>query len=232
MADTKIKSIFNWSGGKDSALALHKVLQENQYEVVSLVTTLDENTGLSFLHSIPINKLQEQAESIGIPLYLISFSAEGKNYEEKYQDAILHFKKLGVTHFIFGDIHLSEIKSYREKKLAPYSIEVLEPLWNKNSEEVINDFFESGIKTKLIVTQADKLGEEYIGKTLTKPLVNNFPKGTDPCGEFGEYHTFAYAGGPFRFSIDYPIKEIVKKTYPINLENGETAYTEFWQAII
>jgi uncharacterized protein (TIGR00290 family) len=223
------KAVFNWSGGKDSALALHLVLQDRSTTVVSLITTLDKETGKSFLHGIPVHKLQEQAKSIGIPLYVIEFSTQDRNYEKQYLSAVEHFKALGVTQFIFGDIHLSQVKTYREKHLNPLGIEVVEPLWDKSSAEVIQQFFESGIQAKIVVTQADKLNETYIGQVLNPSLVESFPIGIDPCGEFGEYHTFAFAGGPFKQSIHYPTERRIKSSYQVNLDNGETTFTDYWQ---
>ena len=150
------KAVFNWSGGKDSALALYKVLQENEFEVIALLTTLNEETGTSSVHSIPIEILQKQSESIGIPLYTVLFGKDLNNYDDKMQTAVNYFKEQGVTHFIFGDIFLADIKAYRETKLYSLGIEVVEPLWNKSPEEVIEEFINSGIKSKIIVTKADK----------------------------------------------------------------------------
>lgn len=137
------KAVFNWSGGKDSALALQKVLEEKEFKVIALLTTMNEETAKSSMHSIPLEILKRQAESIGIPLYTVASSTALKNYDQKMSDAVHHFKELGVRHFIFGDIFLSDVKAYRESKLHPLGIEVVEPLWVKTSQEVIDDFISS-----------------------------------------------------------------------------------------
>ena len=204
------KAVFNWSGGKDSALALQKVLEEKEFEVIALLTTMNEETSKSSMHAIPLEILERQAESIGIPLFTVASSTELKNYEEKMSEAVQHFKQLGVKHFIFGDIFLSDVKAYRESKLHPLGIEVVEPLWEKTSQEVIDDFLRSGIKSKIIVTQADLLDESYIGKDLDEDLVKSFAKNIDVCGENGEYHTLSYAGGLFRKKVEFSISETVK----------------------
>lgn len=226
------KAVFNWSGGKDSALALHKVLEENKFEVVSLLTTMNEETLKSSMHSIPLEILSRQAESIGIPLYTVAFSKALDNYDEKMAEIVEHFKKQGVAHFIFGDIFLSDVKAYRERKLNPLGIEVLEPLWNKTSEEIIEIFLKSGIKTKIIVTQADKLDSSYIGKDIDANLINSLPDNVDICGENGEYHTLAYSGGLFKKDVKFTIAEINKTTYQFRLDNGETLTSEYWEAEI
>ena len=107
------KAVFNWSGGKDSALALQKVLEEKEFEVIALLTTMNEETAKSSMHSIPLEILERQADSIGIPLYAVTSSTMLKNYEEKIQEAVKHFKEQGVKHFIFGDIFLSDVKIIR-----------------------------------------------------------------------------------------------------------------------
>ena len=185
------KAVFNWSGGKDSALALQKVLEEKEFEVIALLTTMNDESQKSSMHEIPLQILERQADSIGIPLYTVASSTALKNYEEKMSDAVQHFKEQGVKHFIFGDIFLSDVKAYRESKLQPLGIEVVEPLWEKTSQEVIDNFLRSGIKSKIIVTQADLLDETYIGKELNQNLINSFPKNIDVCGENGEYHTLS-----------------------------------------
>lgn len=226
------KAIFNWSGGKDSALALQKTLEENEFEVVSLLTTINEENLKSSIHAVPLEILSRQAESIGIPLYTVLFAEDLKNYDEKMRRTIEHFKKQGVTHFIFGDIFLNDVKAYRERKLNPLGIEVVEPLWNRTSREVINDFLKSGIKSKIIVTQADKLDETFIGKELDINLISSFPNNVDVCGENGEYHTLSYAGGLFKNTIEFSISDIHQISYDINLDNGQTQTFQYWQAEI
>lgn len=226
------KAVFNWSGGKDSALALQTVLQDNQFDIVSLLTTINEETLTSSIHSIPIEILSKQAESIGISLYTVLFAKDLKNYDDKMRETIDHFKKQGVTHFIFGDIFLEDVKTHRESKLNPLGIEVVEPLWDKSSAEIIDDFLKSGIKTKIIVTQADKLDQTFIGKDLDQNTVNSFPDDIDVCGENGEYHTLSYAGGLFKKDIDFTISQANKISYDIGLDNGQTKTFEYWQADI
>ncbi len=226
------KAVFNWSGGKDSALALRKVLEENYFEVVSLLTTINEESLKSSMHSIPPEILSRQAESIGIPLHTVVFSKELKNYDEKMSVTVDYFKKQGVTHFIFGDIYLADVKSYRESKLNPLGIEVVEPLWNKTVSEIMDDFLKSGIKTKIIVTQADKLDKTFIGKDLDANLVNALADDIDICGENGEYHTLAYEGGLFKKKVEFSISEVNKISYEFKVDTGETMTCEYWQAEI
>ena len=148
------------------------------------------------------------------------------------KETVMYFKEQGVSCFAFGDIFLADIKAYREQKLNPMGIEVLEPLWNMTSEEVIRDFLASGIKTKLIVTQADKLSAAYIGKNLDAELIASFPEDVDLCGENGEYHTLAYDGDIFRNAVEFQIIETTMISHDILLDSGETKRFDYWQAVI
>lgn len=226
------KVVFNWSGGKDSALALQKLLKDGKYEIVSLLTTINSDTGTSSIHSIPLTILEQQAHSIGIPLHKVLISKDLKNYEVAMKETVMYFKEQGVSCFAFGDVFLADIKAYREQKLNPMGIEVLEPLWNMTSEEVIRDFLASGIKTKLIVTQADKLSAAYIGKNLDAKLIASFPEDVDLCGENGEYHTLAYDGDIFRNAVEFQTIETTMISHDILLDSGETKRFDYWQAVI
>jgi uncharacterized protein (TIGR00290 family) len=226
------KAVFNWSGGKDSALALYKTLQENVYDVAYLLTTVNEETLTSSIHSLPLEVLSRQADSIGIPLHTVLFAKDLSNYDNKMRETVDHFKKQGVTHLIFGDIFLADVKTFRESKLNPLGIEVVEPLWDKSSTEIIDDFLKSGIRTKIIVTQADKLDNTFIGKELDMDFINSLPYNVDVCGENGEYHSLSYAGGLFKKVVEFQISGTTKISYDIKLDNRQTNTFEYWQAEI
>lgn len=226
------KAVFNWSGGKDSALALQKILQENEFEVESLLTTVTEATRTSTVHSIPLKLLLKQATSIRIPLYTVTLPKGMASYAEEMTKAVAHFKAQGVTHFIFGDISLADVKSFRESKLNPLGIEVVEPLWGRDSEAVFRDFLESGIKAKIIVTQTDKLDQTFIGREIDHTLLRSLPAGIDPCGENGEYHTFTYDGPLFNKKIEFEIIRTEKISHDFKIDTGELKRYEYWHAEI
>ena len=231
IVQTPKKAVFNWSGGKDSALALYTVLQQKQFEVVALLTTVNEETELSSMHAIPFSLLMKQAESIGISLYPVFLPKNLPVYEQRMLDAAHHFKAQGVEHFIFGDIYLSDVRKYREDRLHPLGIEVVEPIWNLDSTEVMKHFLDSGIRTKIIVTDASKLDRSFIGQDIDAALIERMPEDVDICGENGEYHTFAYAGTLFKQTVEFEIVETRQMSYDFKLENGEEKTYHYWQAI-
>jgi uncharacterized protein (TIGR00290 family) len=227
---SKKLAVFNWSGGKDSALALQIIMETNEYEVISLFTVMDKLTGKSSIHSIPKEVLSVQAESIGIPLYCQNFDHNLADYEKQMLEVVRYFKNLGVTHFIFGDIALADVKHYREGKLNPLGIEVVAPLWEKTSERVMADFLNSEIRAKIIVTQADKLDCSFIGKELNRKTIESFPDDIDICGENGEYHSIAFDGKLFKNAVNFSFGITKKVSYDIKLDDDQIKTFEYWQA--
>lgn len=231
-SDMKKKAVFNWSGGKDSALALLSALRSNQYDIVSLLTTVNRDTKRSSMHSIPDHVLRAQADSIGLPLYMLELIPDGSmsDYEQGMHRAVNHFKTLGVTHFIFGDIFLHDVRSYREKQLAPYGMEVVEPLWDRSSEEVMEEFLTSGLCTVVVTTQADILGKEFVGRIIDRDFVASLPAGVDICGEQGEYHTLCFEGPLFARPVAFQLEEPYLFSHEVGLEDGSVKTYSYWFA--
>lgn len=226
-------AVFNWSGGKDSALALWQTVASGEYRIVSLLTTVNRDTERSSMHGIPISLLERQAESIGIPLTILELpSGEMAGYESAMSQAVERFMSQGVDHFIFGDIFLHDVRSYREKHLSPYGVTVVEPLWGKSSAEVMEDYLASGLRTTVITTESDALGREWIGRTIDRRFVDELPSGVDPCGENGEYHTFCYDGPIFSRPVSFSLGETVKKCFPVKLDDGTEKRYCYWFADI
>ena len=216
------KAVFNWSGGKDSALALHQVLQEDRYEIVALLTTVNRSTRRSSMHGIPTELLQRQADSIGIPLYVVDLTPKGnmEDYETAMRGAVEHFKAIGAGRFIFGDIFLHDVRRYREEQLAPYGIEVVEPLWGAESPEVMGGFLATGLRCVVVTTMYDGLGPSVIGREVDAAFVASLPSGVDPNGENGEYHTFCYDGPIFSSPVPFVLGSPSTRSYDISLDNG------------
>ncbi len=226
---SKPKAVFNWSGGKDSAHALLKALASGEYEIIALLTTVNADTGCSTMHDIPIAILERQASSIGIPLYVVGLAPQCgiDNYSAAMAQAVEHFKSKGVTHFIFGDIFLHDVRSYRERQLARCGIEVVEPLWGKSSAEVMDEFLASGLKAT-IVTTGEELGRDAIGRLIDTEFIASLPASVDPNGENGEYHTLCHDGPIFSHPIPFNITQPVSKSYDIGLDDGTTRTFTYW----
>lgn len=222
MDKLKKKAVLNWSGGKDSAHALYKVLQSDEYEIVSLLTTINRDTLLSTMHNIPLELLKIQSQHLGIPLKIVGLKPQGNmdDYSKSMEEAVIEFKKKGVTHFIFGDIFLHDVRSYREQQLRPLGITVVEPLWDKTSQTVMDEFLTSGLKTIVVTTMNDGLGTEALGRLVDHSFIDSLPKEMDPNGENGEYHTFCYDGPIYQSPVPFSIGSPYMKSFDIRLDNG------------
>jgi uncharacterized protein (TIGR00290 family) len=209
----KIPCIFNWSGGKDSSLALYHCLQNPELDIKYLVTSINDSVNRISMHGVRYALLLEQAKAIGIPLYEIRLPEMPTM--SAYDEIIkLHLDKLkaeGITHSIFGDIFLEDLKKYREDRLAEVGLKAIFPLWKRDTQELMTEFLDLGFKTVIACTQ-EKLGD-FVGEVITQELIKQFPKEVDVCGENGEFHTFAFAGPIFKNEIAYTLGEKVFKSY-------------------
>lgn len=226
---TTPKAIMNWSGGKDSALALHAVLEASSYEVVGLLTTVNEAYGRISMHGVREELLDQQAAAIGLPLHKIRIP-EQVNME--VYDAIMHraLKQLvaeGVTHAIFGDLFLEDLKSYREKRLAELNLTGVFPLWQRDTTELAQQFVTQGFQAVTVCVNEKQLDHSFVGREMDRTFFASLPSDVDPCGENGEYHSFVYAGPIFSRPIPVKKGEVFRRTLG---EANDTFDTGFWYA--
>jgi len=214
--------IFNWSGGKDSTLALHYTLQDSSIQIKYLVTTVTEQFNRVSMHGVRASLLIKQAESIGIPLYQIKLPEmpDMETYDQVMYQHLSKFKAEGITHSIFGDIFLEDLRLYRERKLKEVGLKAIFPLWNKNTLQLIDEFLNLNYKTVIVCAQQNL--KFICGKIIDNDLIGKLPDNVDPCGENGEFHTFAFEGPVFKNKIAFQIGETVFKTYK-NPSTGDTS---------
>ena len=228
-----IPAVFCWSGGKDSALCLYKVLQKKEFDVKFLLTTVNEKFRRISMHGVREELLDEQAKQIGIPLVKI-YVNEGTNaeYEKKMEETLLRFKSEGINHVIFGDIFLEDLRKYREDNLAKVGMKGIFPLWKQNTKELLREFIALKFKTVLCCMNDAYLGEDWAGRIIDNDFLSSLPENVDACGENGEYHTFCFDGPIFKTPIKISIGEKiykpleVKTTDDCNLPSSKTK--GFW----
>jgi uncharacterized protein (TIGR00290 family) len=208
-----MKCIFNWSGGKDSALALYHCLQNPDLEIKYLVTTINDAADRISMHGVRTELLVKQAESIGIPLYQIRLPEMPgmKEYDEVMHHHLSHLKNEGITHSIFGDIFLQDLKDYRDARLSELGLTGIYPLWKRDTSELINEFLALGFGTVIACTQARL--ERIVGKEISLELIEALPDDVDVCGENGEFHTFTFKGPIFKKEISYKTGIKIFKEY-------------------
>lgn len=223
----KKKALFNWSSGKDSAFALYKILQNDEFEIVSLLTSVSEHYQRISMHGVRMELLDLQAESLQLPLtkMMLPEMPTMEVYENVMKNTLSKFKENGVTHSIFGDIFLEDLRKYREDKLKEGGLVGEFPLWKIGTTELIHDFINLGFKTIVTCVNEKFLDKSFVGRIIDESFINDLPDNVDVCGENGEFHTFCFDGPIFKKPIAFETGEIVYKKYekPKNISSSNTA---------
>lgn len=214
----KEKIVLSWSGGKDSTMAAYHLLASQKYEITALMTTVTEEFDRISMHGVRRILLEQQAESLGIPLYTILIPKDCSNeiYEERMRDACLHFKAQGITKIAFGDLFLEDLKQYRDERLAQVGMTGLYPIWMRDTEEIVRTFIGLGFKALLACVDTQAIDASFAGREIDVHLLRDLPESADPCGEYGEYHSFVYAGPIFKKTIACKAGERVMRTPRFN----------------
>ena len=184
-----LKAISSWSGGKDSCLACYKAIQQG-YDVKLLLNFISRESKRGCFHGIEGRLLKFQAELIGIPLEQREVSPDMNKYEEEFKAAVSQLRGKDIGSMVFGDIYLLEHESWIERVCGDLKIKPLEPLWENDPENIVDEFIKSGFKAIIVSCKADIMGKEFLGRYIDKSLVKELKKrGICPCGEKGEFHT-------------------------------------------
>ena len=221
------KAIFNWSSGKDSALSLYKILQNPDYKIEYLLTSVNEQFQRISMHGVRVELLEAQAKSIGLPLKIMQIPEMPtmEVYETVMMQTLTELKKDGITHSVFGDIFLEDLRKYREDQLAKIGFEGVFPIWKIPSKELIDEFLQLGFKTIVVCVNERYLDKSFVGRIIDQDFINDLPENVDLCGENGEFHTFTFDGPIFSEPINFEIGEIVYRKYekPKTEDLSETA---------
>jgi uncharacterized protein (TIGR00290 family) len=205
--------LFCWSGGKDSAMALHALLQDRRVRVVALLTTVTEGYDRVSMHGVRRELLHRQAQSVGLPLHEVLIPPECVNsiYEARMEAALrTHFEN-GVRKVAFGDIFLEDLRAYREKNLARIGMTALFPIWKRGSRELIDSFQAQGFRSIAVCVNPKLLDRSFVGRELDASFFADLPAQVDCCGENGEFHTFAFDGPIFKDAIGFQVGERVDR---------------------
>jgi len=207
----KERILFCWSGGKDSALALDELLRGDAVDVVGLLTTVTADYDRVSMHGVRRRLLERQAALLGLPLEIVYLSKDSSNeeYESRMEELLLRYKEKGVLTAAFGDIHLSEVREYRERNLEVVGMKALFPLWGRNTRELARFFVRRGFKAVVTCVDTRVLDGGFVGRMMDNVFFADLPTDVDPCGENGEYHSFVYDAPMFREPIPCITGEVV-----------------------
>jgi len=208
--------VLSWSGGKDSALAL-QALRNGNYQVVSLLCTVAGEYGRVSHHGVRVELLEAQARAVGVPLHRVDLPSDphrpctNEHYEKAMSEALEPYLDAGIRTVAFGDLFLEDIREYREDRLARVGMKGLFPIWGEDTSKLVRRFIDDGFKARLSCVTMETLGERFAGRELDAALLADLPKGVDPCGEKGDYHSFVYDGPIFEHPLGIRVGEKVKR---------------------
>ena len=191
------KALIAWSSGKDSAWALHEARRSGECEIVGALTTVTETFARVSMHGVREELLAAQLDACGLKPIIVRIPSPCSNeiYEREMGSAMAQAKASGITHVIFGDLFLEDVRAYRETKLAAAEMHAVFPLWGKPTDRLAREMIAAGVEARLVCVDLKALPKSFAGRSFDLSLLDELPPGTDPCGERGEFHTFV-TGGP------------------------------------
>jgi len=203
----------SWSSGKDSAWALHVLRSSEEFEVTAVFTTINRDAGRVAMHAVREELLDAQAGAAGLPLVKVPIPAKCSNtiYEAAMEKVVAQARGASVYHMAFGDLFLEDIRRYREEKLAPAGITPVFPVWGLETAKLASDMIAAGLRAYLTCIDPKQLGRQFAGRAFDQQLLSDLPPSVDPCGENGEFHSFAFAGPMFTKPLRVRTGEIVDR---------------------
>ena len=231
----KAKVILSWSGGKDSALALHELYESQDYEIAALLTTVTQDYDRISMHGVRRILLERQAQSLGLPLEKVFISKDTSNeeYESKIREVLLKYLTAGVRSVVFGDIFLEDLRKHREDNLSKIGMEGIFPIWKRDTVELAHTFIDLGFKAVITCVDSNVLDKIFIGRAFDEQFLSKLPSAVDPCGENGEFHSFVYDGPRFQEKILHTMGEVVlreNRFYYCDLMPAQNRYSYLYSA--
>jgi uncharacterized protein (TIGR00290 family) len=182
-------------------------------EVVGVLTTLNEGYGRVAMHGVRDSVLDRQIGALGLPALKVMLPnpCPNETYQERMAQACARIKEQGVTHVVFGDLFLEDIRAYREQQLAAVGMTGVFPLWRRDTAALARAMIASGVVAHLVCVDPRRLGREFAGRRFDSQLLSDLPAQVDPCGENGEFHTLVSGGPMFTAPIEVRVGEIVER---------------------
>jgi uncharacterized protein (TIGR00290 family) len=229
----KTPVVMSWSGGKDSAMALYELLRSGDYEVVALLASVSDEYRRISHHGVREILLDQQADALGIALekvYLPSGKSQpctNEVYEQIMGDVLAKFRARAVETVAFGDLFLEDLRAWREANLAKGGMRGVFPNWKRDTTQFARDVIAMGFKAFISCVEG-KVGPGFVGRPFDAEFLADLPPGIDPCGEYGEFHSFVYDGPIFKRPVAVRVGEIVIRDgrYYADLLPGEIRASE------
>jgi len=207
------KTLVSWSSGKDSAWMVHVLRRQPGIELAGMLTTVNEVYQRVAMHAVRVELLQAQADSLELPLWQIPIPSPCPNevYERAMAGAVERAVSEGFTHVAFGDLFLEDIRRYREERLAGSGLTPMFPLFGADTTALARTMVAGGLRARLTCVNPKVVDRRFAGREFDSALLDELPPSVDPCGERGEFHSFAYAGPMFDKPIAIASGEVVER---------------------
>jgi uncharacterized protein (TIGR00290 family) len=205
--------LLSWSSGKDSAWALHVLRQQGDVQVAGLLTTITQVHDRVAMHAVRSELLRAQADAAGLPLWPVPIPSPCSNdeYEAAMAEVIGRAARAGISGIAFGDLYLQDVRRYREEKLAGTGVTPLFPLWGLPTAALARDMLAGKLRARLTCVDPRQLARSFAGREFDAQLLGDLPASVDPCGENGEFHSFAYDGPMFSHPVAVRSGEVVER---------------------
>ncbi|MBN2369675.1 MAG: adenine nucleotide alpha hydrolase [Vicinamibacteria bacterium] len=202
-----------WSSGKDSAWALHTLRRSSDLEVVGLLTTVSSPYARVSMHAVRFDVLEAQADAVGLPLLPVEIPApcSGDEYEKAMSRSMERARAEGVAGVAFGDLHLADVKTYRERQLARVDLLAFFPLWGRAPRALAEEMIASGLRAWITCVDPRVMTRADAGAAFDRNFLDRMHGDVDYCGENGEFHTFVWDGPMFRRSVPVARGPVVER---------------------
>jgi uncharacterized protein (TIGR00290 family) len=205
--------VVSWSGGKESAMSLWKVLRGGELHPAGLLTVITEGYDRVSMHGVRRELVEGQASALGLKLHevFIPKDCSNEDYEARMAEAVGRLHKDRISGFVFGDVFLEEVRRYREEKLLRGGLRGYFPLWGEKTNKLVRDFIKLGFRAIVVCVNASALDKSFVGREVDEGFLNDLPSSADPAGENGEYHCFVWDGPIFKRPVRVSVGEVVHR---------------------
>ncbi|MDO4541810.1 MAG: diphthine--ammonia ligase [Bacillota bacterium] len=200
-----MKFVMSYSCGKDSTLALHKLLEEG-HKAVALLVMVNKDAGRSWFHGADDELLNKYSRALEIPLILCP--AKGEEYHLAFEEGLRKAMAQGAELAVFGDIDIERNRRWCVDRCEAVGIGYRFPLWQRNRREIVDEIISTGYSCLIKAINNEKLPKDILGMTLGAEVIEIMEEhNIDVCGENGEYHTIAVGGPIFKHKLKYTVGE-------------------------
>ncbi|MDX1496881.1 MAG: hypothetical protein R3352_04945 [Salinisphaeraceae bacterium] len=206
-------TLLSWSSGKDSAWALYQLQQSDEYDLRGLVTTVNQQYQRVAMHAVRLELLQRQADAAGLPLTVLElpWPCSNADYEAIMSGFVKQAVAQGIECMAFGDLFLEDVRDYRLKNLQGTGLEAVFPIWGIPTDRLAGEMVDAGLRATITCVDPKQAPAELAGQVFDQAFLDQLPPGVDPCGENGEFHSYAWAGPMFDAPIAVKTGEVVER---------------------